>query len=112
LVPAIGQGTLAIEARCDDRRVAAAIAPLRHPPTERALSAERSLARALGAGCHTPIGGHATALDGDALELRAFVGRADGSSWLRDALGGTDPEALGVAVAERLLSVGASEMLA
>jgi hydroxymethylbilane synthase len=112
LVPAVGQGTLAIEARQDDTRVALAIQELRHLPTERALTAERALAMALGADCHTPIGAHATTLAGGELELRAFVGRVDGSSWVRDSLTGDDPRALGEAVAARLQSVGVAELLA
>ncbi len=111
LVPAIGQGTIAIESRSGDDRVAGAIAGLRDGATERALSAERALARALGAGCQTPIGAHAVAHDDGTLELRAFVGQADGSAWLRDAVSGSDPVALGEALAERLLSVGARELL-
>lgn len=112
LVPAVGQGTLAIEARQGDERVARAIARLRHEPTERALRAERALASALGADCHTPIGAHATALAGGGLELRAFVGRADGSMWVRDSLTGTDPDALGAALAARLRAVGVEKILA
>ena len=103
LVPAV--------ARSGDARVATAIAALRHAPTERELHAERALARALGAGCHTPIGGHATSLGDGALELRAFVGVLDGSLWVRDSLTGTDPVALGEAVAERLRSVGVEAIL-
>jgi len=112
LVPAVGQGVLAIEARKGDARVGDAIAGLRDGAAERALSAERALARALEADCHTPIGAHATVLADGLLELRAFVGRADGSSWLRDALSGTDPVALGEALATRLRCVGAEELLA
>lgn len=112
LVPAVGQGVLAIEARCGDSRVGGAIAALRDRPTERALSAERALARALDASCHTPIGAHASSADDGRLELRAFVGRADGSAWLRDALSGSDPDELAQALAARLRSVGAEELLA
>jgi hydroxymethylbilane synthase len=112
LVPAVGQGVLAIEARKGDARVGDAIAGLRDGATERALSAERALARALEADCHTPIGAHAAVLADGQLELRAFVGRADGSSWLRDALSGSNPVALGEALGARLRSVGAEELLA
>ena len=112
LVPAAGQGTLAIEARVGDARVATAIGALRHAPTERELNTERALTRALGADCHTPIGAHAKSLQGSTLELRAFAGALDGSRWVRDSLTGTDPVALGEAVAERLRSVGAEEILA
>jgi hydroxymethylbilane synthase len=111
LVPAAGQGTLAVEARVDDARVATAIASLRHASTERELFAERALTGALGAGCHTPIGAHARSLPDGTLELRAFVGVLDGSLWLRDRLRGTDSVALGEAVAARLRSVGVEAIL-
>ncbi len=113
LVPAAGQGTLAIEARADDGRVGAAIAALRHGPTERALAAERALVRCMGAGCDTPIGAHARPRGDGRLELSAFVGAPDGSKWITDRLAGAeDPVALGEAVAQRLLSCGAGALLA
>jgi hydroxymethylbilane synthase len=111
LVPAPGQGALTIEARSGDGAVAAAIAALRDPPTERALLAERTLAHALGADCHTPIGAHATANPDGSLELRVFIGRPDGSHWIRDALRGSEPATLAAALAARLRSVGAAELL-
>ena len=113
LVPAAGQGTLAIEARAGDARVGAAIASLRDGPTECALTAERALVSRLGAGCDTPIGAHARPGAGGRLELAAFVGTADGSEWIRDGATGPadDPVALGELVAERLLSCGAGAML-
>ncbi|MGI8802161.1 MAG: hydroxymethylbilane synthase [Solirubrobacteraceae bacterium] len=110
LVPAPGQGTLALEARAGDEAALAAIEALRDAPAEAALAAERALVEALGAGCHTPLGAHARRRDG-ALELRAFVGRPDGSAWIVDELSGEDPEALGRGLAARLLSAGAGEML-
>ena len=93
-------------------RVAAAIAALRDTATERALHAERALAGALGASCRTPIGAHAKPLSDGSLELRVFVGRADGSSWVRDSQRGSEPVALGETLAERLRSVGVAELLA
>ncbi len=111
LVPAPGQGTLALEARAGDARVAAAITPLRDAGAERTLAAERALVRRLGAGCHTPVGALARETAGGRLALRAFVGAPDGSHWIRDERDGEDPVALGVAVAERLLACGARELL-
>lgn len=110
LVPAPGQGTLALEARTGDDRVSQAIAGLRDPVAEAELAAERALVRALGAGCHTPVGARAEHRDGE-LELRAYVGLPDGSAWVRDELRGTDAARLGIQVGERLLVAGAREML-
>jgi hydroxymethylbilane synthase len=111
LIPAAGQGTLAIEARIGDARVAAALAPLRDRAAERALAAERELVRRLGAGCDTPIGAHAAEQGDGRLELRAFVGSVDGREWIRDTVVGEDPLALAEAVAERLRGAGAGELL-
>jgi hydroxymethylbilane synthase len=109
LVPAAGQGCLAVTTRAgEEERVGA----LDHEPSARALAVERALVRALEADCHTPVGAHAQALAPGALTLRAFVGAVDGSAWVRDELDGEEPERLGAAVAERLLSAGAREVLA
>jgi hydroxymethylbilane synthase len=109
LVPAAGQGCLAVTTRTGEESLVAAIDDA---PSARALAAERALVRALEADCHTPVGAHARVLASETLRLRAFVGAADGSAWLRDELDGSEPERLGAAVADRLLSVGAREVLA
>jgi hydroxymethylbilane synthase len=112
LVPAPGQGCLALEARAGDEAVAAAAAALTDAAALSALTAERALVAALGASCHTPVGAHAEPL-GDVLRLTAFVGLPDGSHWIRDTLEGAadDPAALGAEVAERMSAAGASELL-
>jgi hydroxymethylbilane synthase len=110
LVPAAGQGTLALEARADDPHVAGQVTKLTGGVSFVTLLCERALVRALEADCHTPVGAHADAVDGG-LRLRAFVGRPDGSQWITDELEGPDPEPLGEEVAERLLSAGAAEVL-
>jgi hydroxymethylbilane synthase len=109
LVPASGQGCLAVTMRAGEESV---VAEIDDPAAARALAAERALVRALEADCHTPVGAHAEVLTSDALRLRAFVGAADGSAWVRDELDDSDPERLGAAVAQRLLSAGAREVLA
>ncbi len=106
LVPAAGQGALALEARPGTTVPES----LRDPDTTDCVLAERELTRALGASCNTPIGVHARRLDAGTLELTAWVGAADGSAWIADRLSG--PAAgLGASVAERLLSAGAQELL-
>jgi hydroxymethylbilane synthase len=113
LVPAAGQGCLALEARGGDERIAAAAAAITDDAAVTRLTAERALVTALGATCNTPVGGHAV-LDSDRLSLTAFVGLPDGSHWIRDELDADadDPAGLGRAVAERLLRAGAAEVLA
>ena len=67
-VPAPGQGAIALECRQDDDAVAAVVAPLDHPPTARAVAAERALLAGLRGGCNVPLGAYAVEDDG-ALRL-------------------------------------------
>jgi hydroxymethylbilane synthase len=106
LVPAAGQGALALEAR--PGRVA--LSGLVDGDATACVMAERELTRALGASCNTPIGANARVLGGGEVELTAWVGRPDGSAWIRDRVRG--PTAgVGALVADRLLAVGAAELL-
>ncbi len=112
-VPSPGQGALALEGRADDPAAAAAARSITDPGTLDCLIAERALARALNASCNTPLGAWCQAQgDGDPLRLHGWVGLPDGSAWIADELAGGDPEALGTTLAERMRSVGATEMLA
>jgi hydroxymethylbilane synthase len=113
LVPAPGQGCLALEARSQDTAAGVAAAGLTDLAAFTELSAERALVTAVEASCHTPIGAHAVSSAG-AITLAAFVGLPDGSHWIRDELSGdsADPAALGQMVGERLLAAGANELLA
>lgn len=104
LVPAAGQGILALEARSGERELAG------DDHATRALACERALVRGLDADCDTPVGAFAVP-SGDGLRLRVFLGRPDGSAWLRDELSGGDPATLGAEVAQRLLASGAAEIL-
>jgi hydroxymethylbilane synthase len=108
LVPAAGQGALALEARAGSTELPGA---LRDPLASACVGAERELVRALGASCNTPVGAHARPLEGGELELTAWVGLPDGSEWMRDELRGGAGGDLGLAVAGRLLSIGARELL-
>lgn len=110
LVPAAGQGALAIEARTDDEHVRTYTWALVDADASACVLAERELTRRLEASCNTPVGAHARPLADGAIELRGWVGRPDGSAWISDRLTG-DPATLGAAAAERMLAVGAGEML-
>jgi hydroxymethylbilane synthase len=107
LVPAPGQGCLALETRADDEAAIAAARALTDPVAQRELTAERTLVAALGASCHTPIGVHAAG-----RALSTFVGLPDGSHWIHDALEGDDLLALARTMVERLEAAGARELLA
>jgi hydroxymethylbilane synthase len=111
LVPAAGQGALAIQARAgelDDE----ILDPVRDPVAMACLGAERALVHALGASCNTPVGAHARPAVGvDQLELQAWVGLPDGSAWLTDRVVGA-AEQIGAQGAERMLAAGAAALLA
>ncbi|HTZ87356.1 MAG TPA: hydroxymethylbilane synthase [Solirubrobacteraceae bacterium] len=111
-VPAPGQGTLALQAREEDTEAQAALSAIGDEHALACLLAERALARALSASCDTPLGAHAS-IDGEMMVLRAWVGLPDGTEWIADELSGngSDPEALGRAVAQRMQTAGAAELL-
>jgi len=109
-VPAPGQGAIALECRADDVAVRAAAAALDHAPTARAVTAERAFLAALGGGCNVPLGAHAFHARPE-LELVGFVAAPDGSACLRGATRGSDPVAVGRALAEELLARGAGPLL-
>jgi hydroxymethylbilane synthase len=109
LVPAAGQGALAIEARAG-AIPAELLAAVADPEATACVTAERELVGALDASCNTPVGAHARRLSSGELELVAWVGLPDGSAWIRDRQTG-DAAGLGSALAQRLLSAGAGELL-
>jgi hydroxymethylbilane synthase len=113
LLPAPGQGALAVECRADRADVRDALAVLEDADTRACVVAERSLLAALEAGCTAPIGALADVVEGDEgpeLSLRAFAGSEDGTLELRRSLVGpyTEPAALGARLAQILLEDGAA----
>jgi len=113
MLPAIGQGALAIEARRDDQRVRDLCRRLSDPSAEATVAAERGLLSGLGVGCRTPVAGYAT-LSGNHLTIRGLVGRPDASEMLTDSVTGSveDAAALGGQLARRLIDAGAGRILA
>lgn len=113
MVPAAGQGALAVQVRSGDTEIAASVRKIGDEAAFAELRAERACFTRLDADCSTPIGVHAT-LAGERLRIGAFVGLPDGGEWIRDELeaDASDPQAAGVALAKRLLGAGAAELLA
>jgi hydroxymethylbilane synthase len=112
-VPAPGQGSLALEARADDRALRDRLAELDDPTAHACLRAERALTARLDATCHTPVGGHAVPVGNGRLRLNAYVGLPDGSAWVRDRLEGAIDagEELGRTVGDRVLAGGGRRLL-
>jgi hydroxymethylbilane synthase len=109
LVPAAGQGALAIQAR-PGALDASLLARVSDAQALACVSAERTLVHALGASCNTPVGAHARSLGNGRLELVGWVGLPDGSAWLSDTVKG-DAAEVGAWCAERMLAAGAAELL-
>jgi hydroxymethylbilane synthase len=110
LLPAGGQGAVGIEYRETDSRVAELLAPLAHEETSRRVIAERTVVRRLDGGCDVPIASFAVA-EGDSLWLRARVGSPDGKTVIVWEARGSEPEALGLEVADALIAKGAADIL-
>ena len=111
VLPAPGQGALAVECRTDDTATREALAVLDDPDTRACVTAERAVLAALEAGCSAPIGALAEVVEGEdglELSLRAFVGSVDGAVDLRRSLVGPvgDAESLGHRLAAVLLEDG------
>nr|WP_279614588.1 hydroxymethylbilane synthase [Syntrophobacter fumaroxidans] len=111
-LPAIGQGAIGIELRCDDGEVRELLAPLHDPDTHVAVEAERSLLRTLEGGCQVPIGGHAHLVDGT-LTLSGMVASIDGEELFRASRAGSPAQArkIGRDVGMELLDSGARRIL-
>lgn len=111
MLPAPGQGALAVETRAGDRRVAELVAALHHESTARAVTAERALLAALGGGCQLPVGSLATVRAEGTIALSAVVAGRHGRTVLRASGDGADPVAVGGEVARELLARGAKALL-
>jgi hydroxymethylbilane synthase len=111
MLPAVCQGTLALETRADDP-LRADIARLEDPEVALAARAERAFLGRLGGDCTTPVAAFADRAASGDLELRALLASEDGRTIARAEAAARDPEALGIAVAEQLLGDGGSEILA
>lgn len=122
-LPAVGQGTLAIEGRADDERMRALLAPLEHAPTRLVTTAERAMLRRLQGSCRVPIAGFAELVDGGRrLRLRAMVGDPDGERRLsassdvylegrNHAARVAEAQRLGEEVADALIARGSRELM-
>lgn len=112
ILPAIGQGALAIECREDDLKTQTRLKPLLDPETACCVRAERAMNQMLGGSCQVPIAGLAT-LYQHQLTLQGLVGAPDGGTLLKTTASGPsdEPEALGTYVAQSLLDKGAGAII-
>ncbi len=111
MVPAPGQGSLAVQVREEDRTTRAVISVLDHLASRRAFEAERTLVQLLGGGCDLPLGALA-ATRGDRIRMVALVATPDGAKVIRTAAEGSDPGVAASDLAQRLRAAGADTILA
>jgi len=112
MVPAPGQGCLALQCREDDDAAIDALTSLDDPLAHQALDVERSLMWRVGGGCALPLGAYAEITPGGLVRLTALVATADGDHVIRVEEEGTDGEAVAGEAARGLIAEGAEDILA
>ncbi len=111
-LPAVGQGSIGIEIREDDREVHEIVGKLNHFPSQAAITAERAMLRKLEGGCQIPIGSLGT-VTGDKLTLEGVVAGLDGKELIKASVSGPvdDAAVLGQQLADKLIEMGADQIL-
>ena len=111
MLPAPGQGALAIQCRADDEAVLALLAALDDPAARAETTAERAFLRTLGGGCAAPVAALAVTTTTPRVRLQGLVASVDGRQVVR-VIGEGDPADVGERLAEEALSRGADRILA
>ena len=112
MLPAVGQGALAIQSRSGNQEIIDLISKIDHPPTRREVEAERAFAKKLGATCRTPIAAYARA-DSSRLTIEGIVASPNGRMLVRGRVISNDPNSskIGEELAKSLLDKGAEAVL-
>jgi len=110
MLPAPGQGALAIQCRADDQTTLSLLAALDDDATRKAVTAERAFLSSLGGGCSIPVAAYATSKQ--TITLTGLVASPDGKQMIKVCGQGEDAEELGRSLAQDAISQGASEILA
>ncbi len=109
MLPAPGQGALAVQCRADDDRVLELLAAVDDAEARATTTAERTFLRELGGGCAAPVAAHASAIHAG-VHLRALVASPDGRDVVR-VEGSGEPEEVGGRLALEALALGADAIL-
>ncbi len=110
MLPAPGQGALAVQCRADDEATLELLAAIEDRPTRAAVTAERSFLEGLGGGCAVPVAAHAEATEAS-IRLTGLVISPDGRTAVRLNGEGTEANALGLSLARQALAQGAGDIL-
>jgi hydroxymethylbilane synthase len=111
MLPAPGQGALAVQARAGDEAVLALVAELDHPRARAETTAERAFLRVLGAGCAAPVAALATSTATPRVRLQGLVASVAGTQMVR-VEGEGEPSVVGEELAREALAAGADRILA
>ncbi len=111
MLPAPGQGALAVQCRADDDRTLEYLRALDHAPTRAAVTAERAFLAGLGGGCSSPVAAFAEWLEGGTLHMDGLVASVDGANVIRVSGGGNNPLDVGARAAIDALERGAAELV-
>lgn len=111
MLPAPGQGALAVQCRQDDEETVRLLAALEDPAARRAVTAERAFLAGLGGGCSLPVAAYAWEGSNGAVNITAAVISTDGRRQIRLEGAGDDPYELGLRLAGQALAQGAAEIL-
>ncbi len=110
MLPAPGQGALAVQCRAGDEQVLDLLRPLISKPVQAAVTAERAFLSQLGGGCSLPVGAYAETQKGD-IKLLGMVASVDGRTVVRVSGSGLEPRELGEKLGTEALARGAREIL-
>jgi hydroxymethylbilane synthase len=112
ILPAVGQGALAIQTRESDDDVRKSVSQIEHEATHVAVQAERAFARRMGATCRLPIGAYAR-IESSRLVLEGMLSDPDGRKPIRDIVtsDAADPVGAGENLAERVMNTGGAALL-
>jgi hydroxymethylbilane synthase len=110
MLPAPGQGALAVQCRAGDNELLDVLKSIDDLPARRAVTAERVFLSTLGGGCSAPVAAYAVE-NGRTLKMDGLVASTDGQNLIRVYGEDTDPQKLGAALAEHALSQGAERLM-
>ncbi|HLF03189.1 MAG TPA: hydroxymethylbilane synthase [Anaerolineales bacterium] len=111
MLPAPGQGAMAVQCRADDSTTRELLAAIEHAPTRIAVTAERAFLNSLGGGCSAPVAAYAVFDSQSFITMTGLVAARDGRRVIRVSGEGHDPNALGAELAQQALAQGAEELL-
>jgi hydroxymethylbilane synthase len=111
MLPAPGQGALAVQCRADDQTTLNLLAVLEDDSTRKAVTAERAFLSGLGGGCSVPVAAYAQ-VEQQTVALTGLVISIDGAKAIQVKRAGEDAQLLGTELAQRAIAQGAHEILA